>query len=324
MGADNLYDSRTSHTCVDGLNERREIQYGQGHVQGRIILDTVRLGDLNITQQGIMLVESIDEMEYFGVDGLLGLSTSMENMGKHPPVLVMMKEQKLIKEIVFSMYLSANPQEESKIVFGGYDPSLLVDPEFTFHKKSHRDYWMIQLQAVGVDMKYRAGGNDLFALADSGTSFIHLDSMSLSQFHQALSERGIECELQDQLSVCKSSVIPDLQASHFPVMSFFTPVRTYNLEPVYYVHGCWIDQQQGGEAACMLEIISTDSIPFVILGDTFMRKFYTLFWEEQGMIGFAEAKRTQPVVVPEPSRPQPGPDPYGDPYGDDYFDDYPM
>eukprot|EP01017_Pseudomicrothorax_dubius_P045373 TRINITY_DN7838_c0_g1_i2.p1 TRINITY_DN7838_c0_g1~~TRINITY_DN7838_c0_g1_i2.p1 ORF type:complete len:174 (+),score=38.63 TRINITY_DN7838_c0_g1_i2:198-719(+) len=101
----------------------------------------------------------------------------------------------------------------------------------------------------------------------------------------------IRQELQMRV-VCQSEKEVDITAA-FPPMQFYIDGKGYDLLPENYIYGCGhgIDEMFPLSYTCALEIVIMPKLNIVILGDIFMRRYYTIFSEERKAIGFAKAKK---------------------------------
>ncbi len=66
----------------------------------------------------------------------------------------------------------------------------------------------------------------------------------------------------------------------------------YPLTPAQYVIKL---PDNSGKITCQLAIVGSDGLPFWILGDVFIRGFYTVFDQTNYQIGFAPVKSTAEI-----------------------------
>merc|ERR1712113_743143 len=80
-----------------------------------------------------------------------------------------------------------------------------------------------------------------------------------------------------------------------PVITFSFGEADFDLGPDFYVLR---EADENGNEECMLGIQSMDGgMPMWILGDTFLRKYYTV-WDRDAMrVGFAVARKGDDVIV---------------------------
>jgi hypothetical protein len=80
-----------------------------------------------------------------------------------------------------------------------------------------------------------------------------------------------------------------------PPIDFKLKGNTYRLPASTYVISA--DFDGSGQATCQLGIQGSDGLPFWILGDTFIRQFYTIFDRGQNQIGFAALKNGKATIL---------------------------
>ena len=82
-----------------------------------------------------------------------------------------MVKNKLLTDNLFTFYLRRN-QAQSKITFGGYEPSL-IKGDIQWFPVIHDSYWMIPMNKIFLNDKDSGiCNNDCAAIMDSGTSLI--------------------------------------------------------------------------------------------------------------------------------------------------------
>nr|XP_042098563.1 pregnancy-associated glycoprotein 1-like [Ovis aries] len=101
--------------------ETFNIIYGSGIIKGLLAYDTIRIGDLAITDQpfGLSLEEYGFESAPF--DGILGLNYPHMSAIGAIPIFDNLKKQGAISEPVFAFYLSKCRGKDSVVMFGGVD-----------------------------------------------------------------------------------------------------------------------------------------------------------------------------------------------------------
>uniref|UniRef100_A0AC11EQ40 Uncharacterized protein n=1 Tax=Ovis aries TaxID=9940 RepID=A0AC11EQ40_SHEEP len=102
-------------------NKTFTIFYGVGIIEGVVVRDTVRIGDLVSTDQTFGLSFAESGFENITFDGILGLSYPNTSCLGAIPIFDKLKNQSAISEPVFAFYLSKDKQEGSVVMFGGVD-----------------------------------------------------------------------------------------------------------------------------------------------------------------------------------------------------------
>merc|ERR1712216_415925 len=91
------------------------------------------------------------------------------------------------------------------------------------------------------------------------------------------------------------TVNPDCSnVKSLPVISFSINGKDFDLGPDFYV----IRQTDGGKVQCQVGIEPMDALPGMwILGDPFLRKYYTVWDADQNRVGFALAKQPSEEII---------------------------
>lgn len=273
-GGKNKYDPQASGSFVEDGAEF-SIQYGSGAVSGVFAQDTVILAeDIDVEDQKFAIIHDAAGMgiaytfSYF--DGILGLGFDSISVGGVPTVFHNAIEQDKVEKPMFAFYLGNNADGE--LTFGGYDDDKFVGEELTWVPLSDATYWRINMEGVKIGL-FEVGATD--AIVDSGTSLITGPSKDI--FAIAL-EIGAKPTLTGQYTIdCeKVESIPDI---------------TWKIGGNDYVlPGKSLVIQSTG--MCIFAMMGMDFPkpgPQWILGDVFMREYYTVFDYEAKRIGFAKA-----------------------------------
>lgn len=276
----NLYDSSKSKTYVpDGT--RVQISYGSGKVQGYFSNDIVTLGNLSLNYKFIEVTDTGSlEPVYFAskTDGIIGLGWKDLSVGSVDPFIVELKKQQKINDAVFTFYLPNHDKETGYLTIGGID-SAFYEGDIHYEPLTHDLYWQISMKAIF--------GNSVMdkveVIVDSGTSVIVAPTNFVKKFFE-------------EAGVIKVPFLPfyvsDCDNEKLPVLKFVTKNNEYTLEPEYYLEPI-LDVDK---SLCMIYILPLDfytSGETIILGDPFMRKYFTVFDYDQERIGLAKAKKLQ-------------------------------
>lgn len=273
-GGKNKYDPKASDSFVEDGAEF-SIQYGSGAVSGIFAQDTVILAeDIDVEDQKFAIIHDAAGMgiaytfSYF--DGILGLGFDSISVGGVPTVFHNAIEQGKVEKPMFAFYLGNNADGE--LTFGGYDDDKFVGEELTWVPLSDATYWRIDMGGVRIGM-FEVGPTD--AIVDSGTSLITGPSKDILAI--AL-EIGAKPTLTGQYTIDCEKVedIPDI---------------TWKIGGDDYVlPGKSLVIQSTG--MCIFAMMGMDFPkpgPQWILGDVFMREYYTVFDYDAKRIGFAKA-----------------------------------
>eukprot|EP00003_Mantamonas_plastica_P018877 TRINITY_DN307_c0_g1_i1.p1 TRINITY_DN307_c0_g1~~TRINITY_DN307_c0_g1_i1.p1 ORF type:complete len:418 (-),score=113.32 TRINITY_DN307_c0_g1_i1:196-1359(-) len=260
------YDHDASNTYAPN-GTAFSIQYGTGSVSGFLSIDNVVVaGGALVNQQ--TFGEATTMASFFTntkPDGILGLAFRSISTDDVETVFDNMVNQGVVDNAEFGFYLSKTAGDSSsEILFGGTDSSLYTG-DFQYVPLSRDLYWMFELDGVNADSISLCQSTSCSAIADSGTSLIAGPTAMVNQ-------------LQAKINVSSDcSNLNDL-----PNLSFTLNGNTFELTPNDYVL-----QLQG---QCFTGVQGIDlPEPLWILGDVFMRVYYTKFDKAGNRVGFAKA-----------------------------------
>ncbi|CEP60135.1 proteinase A LALA0_S01e03818g [Lachancea lanzarotensis] len=255
------------------------IQYGTGSLEGYISQDTLSIGDLTIPKQDFAEATSEPGLTFaFGkFDGILGLGYDTISVKKVVPPIYKAIEQKLLDEPRFAFYLNdADGAEDSvgEVSFGGIDKSKYKG-DITWLPVRRKAYWEVKFDGIGLGDEYAELQNTGAAI-DTGTSLIALPSGLAEVLNSEIgAKKGwtgqytVDCDSRDQL--------PDLTFT-FNGHNFTISAYDYTLE----VSG-----------SCISAFTPMDFPepvgPLAIIGDAFLRKFYSVYDLGNNAVGLAQA-----------------------------------
>ncbi|KAF9891088.1 Vacuolar protease A [Aspergillus nanangensis] len=273
------YDSSASSTFKKNGTEF-EIKYGSGSMKGFISQDTLKIGDLKVENQ--LFAEATEEpglaFAFGKFDGILGLGYDAISVNKIPPPFYKMVANGLLDEEVFAFYLGdANKEgDDSVVTFGGIDESHYTG-ELIKIPLRRKAYWEVDLDAItlGDDT---AELENTGVILDTGTSLIALPSDLAGMIN---SQIGAKKGWNGQYSVdcAKRDSLPDVTfnlAGH----NFTIGPYDYTLE----VQGTCISSFMGMDFPAPMG-------PLAILGDSFLRKWYSVYDLKNNAVGLAKAKK---------------------------------
>ncbi|KAG0002222.1 Vacuolar protease A [Entomortierella chlamydospora] len=270
------FDSRKSSTFKPN-GTQFAIQYGSGSLEGIISIDDLAVGGLLVKQQSFG--ESVKEpglaFAFGRFDGIFGLGyDTISVLGVVPPFYSMIN-QKLLDEPVFGFYLGqADSSLGGEMTLGGVDSSHFSG-ELRWHNVRRKAYWEIDLKKVRLgdeEVELDAG-----AVIDTGSSLIVLQTALAEMINK---EIGAKKNYAGQY-VIECSTVPTL-----PDFSFFFGDNEYTLKGEDYVLNA------GG--TCVSGFMGMDFPESMgdlwIVGDVFLRKYYSVYDLGKNRVGFAPAK----------------------------------
>ncbi len=254
-----------------------KIQYGSGAMEGYVSQDTLQIGDLKIKKQDFAEATSEPGLAFaFGkFDGILGLAYDTISVNGIVPPFYQMINQKLIDEPVFSFRLGSSEQDGGEAIFGGVDESA-YSGKLQYFPVRRKGYWEIQLDSVSFgdeDMELENTG----AAIDTGTSLIALPTDISDILNK---EIGAEKSWSGQYTV------PCEKVASLPDFTFVFGGKKFPLtaeEYILNVQGSCISSFMGLDIPAPLG-------PIWIVGDTFLRKYYSVYDAGRNAVGLASAK----------------------------------
>ncbi|KAE8152670.1 aspartic peptidase domain-containing protein [Aspergillus avenaceus] len=274
----NKYDSSSSSTYKKNGTEFA-IKYGSGSLSGFVSQDTMKIGDLKVKDQLFAEATSEPGLAFaFGrFDGILGLGFDTISVNKIPPPFYNMLDQKLLDEPVFSFYLGNTNKEgdNSVATFGGVDKDHYTG-ELVKIPLRRKAYWEVDFDAIALGDNV-AELENTGVILDTGTSLIALPSTLAELINK---EIGAKKGFTGQYSVdCdKRSSLPDL---------------TFTLSGYNFTIGPY-DYTLEVSGSCISAFMGMDFPepvgPLAILGDAFLRKWYSVYDLGNGAVGLAKAK----------------------------------
>ena len=270
------YDSSASSTYKKN-GTSFEIRYGSGSLSGFVSQDVMTIGDLKIKDQ--IFAEATEEpglaFAFGRFDGILGLGFDTISVNKIPPPFYNMIEQDLLDEPVFAFYLGDGDEDESEAIFGGVNKDHYTG-KITNIPLRRKAYWEVDFDAITFG-KDTAELDNTGVILDTGTSLIALPSTLAELLNKQIgAKKGyngqytVECEKRDSL----------------PDMSFTLSGYNFSITPYDYIL-----EVQGSCISTFMGMDFPEPVgPLAILGDAFLRKWYSVYDLGKGTVGLAAAK----------------------------------
>lgn len=252
------------------------IQYGSGAVQGFVSKDKLDLAGLTIDGQDFGETTSEPGLAFaFGkFDGILGLGYPSIAVNKIVPPIYNAINQGLLDEPKFAFHLGSDEEEGGTATFGGVD-SKLYKGKITYLPVRRKAYWEVKFDSISLGDE-SAELESTGAVIDTGTSLITLPSQLAEIINAQIGaekswtgQYTIDCETRDAL----------------PDMTFTFDGYDFTITPYDYV------LDLGG--SCISTITAMDIPepvgPLAIIGDAFLRKYYSIYDIGNDAVGLAKA-----------------------------------
>ncbi|XP_025781824.1 gastricsin [Puma concolor] len=212
-------------------------------------------------------------------DGIMGLAFPSLAEGRTTTPLQGMLRAGVLSSPVFSFYLGRqmNPQKGAVLIFGGIDHSLHRGPIYWAPVTQER-YWQIGFEEFligGHATGWCSQGCE--AIVDTGTSLLTVPQQYLSYLLQAT---GAQADQYGQFMVDCNNV------QSLPTLTFLINRVQFSLPYSSYLFR--------GNDICAIRVQATylpssSGQPLWILGDVFLRSYYSIFDIGNKRVGFAVA-----------------------------------
>ncbi|KAG1053764.1 hypothetical protein G6F43_004184 [Rhizopus delemar] len=287
-GSHPRFDPAKSSTFEMVSNKTWKLQYGDGSsVQGYTGYDAVHLGEYTQPHQLIGLVSSeTPELAHDRyLDGIFGLA--------FPPLAYTGIQRSVVEELylageirqpIVSFHLGKiNRGGKGEILFGDVNPKYF-EGDFKYVSLTEKKYWQVNLSGIQVNGKNVMNGKTMPAIIDTGTTLIILPSAMSKAIHAAIPQAKynffygwrMPCSLADSDS--KQTITFHIGGHDFPVF-----VKDLVRARSNSIMNAFNDMCYSG--------IAEAETPLVILGDTFLRSYYSVYDFEQGRVGFAKSRQ---------------------------------
>jgi len=278
-GLHSKYDSTKSSTYLKN-GTIFKIEYGSGPVAGFLSQDVVSAGGLVVRDQtfaevtdvsGLGLAYSIGKF-----DGILGLAWPTISVDGVTPFFQKLVDEKIITNPVFAFYLGSTDGPTGELTLGGTDPSHYTG-QLTWVPLNATTYWQLGLNSITVSGKSITTASKV--IIDSGTSLLAGPTTEVKAFMNLIGAKATWINPSEYTIDCS-------KVSSLPSLIVNIGGNSFTLTGTDYV----INQE---DVMCLVGIIGLDvpapTGPLWIMGDVFMRQYYSVFdWGNKRM-GFATA-----------------------------------
>ncbi|KAL6083217.1 hypothetical protein STEG23_010557 [Scotinomys teguina] len=246
------------------------VQYGTGRVQGFLGYDTVTVSDIVVPHQtvGLSTQEPGEIFNYSPFDGILGLSYPSLASKYSVPIFDNMMKRHLVAQDLFCVYMSRDDQG-SMLTLGAIDQSYFVGSLHWVPVTVQR-YWQFTVDRITINDEVVACQGGCPAILDTGTALLAGPDGDILTIQQAIGavqgqygQFNVDCWRLDIM----------------PTVVFEIHGRKFPLPPSAYTN-----QEMG---SCSSGFKSGSQM--WILGDVFIREFYSVFDRANNRVGLAKA-----------------------------------
>uniref|UniRef100_A0ABK0LNF3 Chymosin n=1 Tax=Rattus norvegicus TaxID=10116 RepID=A0ABK0LNF3_RAT len=265
----NRFDPSKSFT-FQNLSKPLFVQYGTGSVEGFLAYDTVTVSDIVVPHQtvGLSTEEPGDIFTYSPFDGILGLAYPTFASKYSVPIFDNMMNRHLVAQDLFSVYMSRNDQG-SMLTLGAIDQSYFIG-SLHWVPVTVQGYWQFTVDRITINDEVVACQGGCPAVLDTGTALLTGPGRDILNIQHAI---GAVQGQHDQFD------IDCWRLNFMPTVVFEINGREFPLPPSAYTN-----QFQGSCSSGFRH-----GSQMWILGDVFIREFYSVFDRANNRVGLAKA-----------------------------------
>jgi len=253
------------------------IRYGSGNIDGFISQDIVAVGGVQLLQNFIEVTDVNGKaITKAKPDGIVGMAFPVLSVEHIAPLFDNAMAKGLVHQPIFSFHLTNDPGQHGSVLLGGLDERF-YDGEMAWIPLSSESYWeirMTDISVAGTRMNLCPPDGCKVAV-DTGTSLITGPSEGLDKL---LGKFNLDATC-DELA-------------RFPNVTFHIMGHDFTLSAEQYT----ISYDTSNGEHCVMGFMPLDVPPprgpIWVLGDVFMRAFYSVFDRGQNRVGFAKSRGT--------------------------------
>jgi saccharopepsin len=245
-------------------------------MEGFVSQDKLTIGDLTIRSQDFAEATKEPGLAFaFGkFDGILGLGYDTISVNGIVPPFYSMINEGLLDEPVFSFRIGSSEEDGGEAVFGGVDHSAYTG-SIEYAPVRRKAYWEVELEKVSFGDDFLELENTGAAI-DTGTSLIALPTDVAEMLNTQI---GAKKSWNGQYTVDCQTV------NSLPDLSFYFNGKAYPLKGSDYVLNV--------QGTCISAFTGLDiNLPggsLWIIGDVFLRRYFTVYDLGNNAVGFAPA-----------------------------------
>ena len=298
-------DCANSSTC-ESTSSQFDVRYGSGRVKGELVYERVVLADALLDQYKVGLATDVEfpqfsKEDYHGICGLAWPSLSADY--DVLPIVLALRQAEQIPSALFAMYLTEGGGE---LVLGETDSDHYVG-NITWLPLVQRSWWTVTLDGAQINGTVVLSNLQDVLIVDSGTSLVSGPKAKVAALLLALENQSGVAIKEDQVSSgvqysvkCVDSaklanvlVGLSLRGGDDSVRLFTVSAQSLVVGPI-------------SSSYCLLGVSGASEEGW-ILGDSWLRSFYTVYDYDNSSVGFAEAKPAQGFAAVSTSTSTPPP-----------------
>ncbi|XP_028587865.2 pepsin B-like [Podarcis muralis] len=254
------------------------LYYGSGDLTVMLGYDTVQVQNIVIQNQefGLSENEPATPFYYANFDGILGMAYPALAVGGSYTAMQSMMRQGQLSEPIFSFYFSRQPtvQYGGELILGGVDTQL-YSGEIAWAPVTRELYWQIGIEEFAIGDEATGWCSEgCQGIVDTGTCQLTIPQQYIGTFLQAI---GAEQYNGEYVVNCNN-------VQNMPTITFVINGVQFPLPPSAYI------SESNGYCIAGIEttyLASSNGQPLWILGDVFLKEYYSVFDMANNRVGFA-------------------------------------
>ncbi|CAE7674916.1 PGA [Symbiodinium pilosum] len=269
INAINCDGSNVSHGM---LPDEITITFGTGKITGQCFTDSICVGAACSKGNFISsLDESYTPFATFSFDGVLGLALDSMAQSNEFSVMSRLHGAGVLKQPLFSVFLSDSDEEKSEITFGAIKEEHMASELYWVNVVGDAGYWQVEIQDIYLGEHPQKLCQGCRVAVDTGTSELAGPSDIIAKLEQLLGS-GHDC-----------SNIDSLPKLGFAVRGPNGKPKILSLSPKDYT-------SEGSFGGCNLSLMNLDvpppKGPLFVFGIPFLQKYFTVYDHEQSRVRF--------------------------------------
>ncbi|KAK1328928.1 hypothetical protein QTO34_011098 [Cnephaeus nilssonii] len=259
------------------------LSYGSGSLSVVLGYDTVTVQNIVVNNQefGLSENEPNNPFYYSDFDGILGMAYPNMAVGNAPTVMQGMLQQGQLTLPIFSFYFSRQPTRQygGELILGGVD-NQLYSGQIVWAPVTQELYWQIAIQEFAIGNQATGWcSQGCQAIVDTGTFLLAVPQQYMGSFLQATGAQ--QAQNGDFVVACNS-------VQSLPTITFIISGSQFPLPPSAYVlNVCQQRLLQAGDRGHLPAL--PNGQPLWILGDVFLKEYYSVYDMANNRVGFAFA-----------------------------------
>jgi len=304
------HDSLTYHEPENLL--QLHVEFGTGKLEGPQGVDDLSIGTFRVLNQTFALIQGETGSVWNDVplEGIMGLAFPSMSANGATPFLDNVIQQKGLQNNEFAFYFSRNSNAANAVFWGGVDDHFFKGPIRRF-RVIEPYYWALKLVnfRIGDKVLIPPGTNS----PSTNSSFLERKSQTSNTrrntVYKAILDSGTtfftagDEHFQTVMDLLPTTECSSVNSKTHPDVVVTLEDTDYNLVPLTFDHTMYMNSFQGQCSPAFMNInIPAEHGPGMVLGEVFMRYYYTVFErgpdgsEGEATVGLAESKQLPDTI----------------------------